>query len=250
MAKWIKEDLEIAKLLLESGLSYKEIGLKINKSDMSVRAKLAKEYNIKRLDFYSFYIDKKCLNCNEIFTVKKGSDRKYNHKFCCHSCSATYNNKLKTTIDKNKNCLYCNEELYTGTRFCNNTCFAKYEQQNLVENWLKNEDEGIVNGGSLKIKSAIRKYVMDRADNKCQECGINKINQYSNKSILTIDHIDGNAGNNRPDNLKVLCPNCHAMTSTYGFINGKVSARKAYRKKFRPGINDEIINNGAMVTTG
>lgn len=32
---------------------------------------------------------------------------------------------------------------------------------------------------------------------------------------LTIDHIDGNADNNLRENLRVLCPNCHAQTPTY-----------------------------------
>ena len=34
-----------------------------------------------------------------------------------------------------------------------------------------------------------------------------------------VDHIDGDAKNNKPDNLRILCPNCHAMTSTFGNRN-------------------------------
>jgi hypothetical protein len=32
---------------------------------------------------------------------------------------------------------------------------------------------------------------------------------------LELDHIDGDAGNNNYDNLRVLCPNCHALTPTF-----------------------------------
>ncbi len=30
------------------------------------------------------------------------------------------------------------------------------------------------------------------------------------------DHIDGNRSNNREENLRWLCPNCHSQTPTFG----------------------------------
>lgn len=32
---------------------------------------------------------------------------------------------------------------------------------------------------------------------------------------LELDHIDGNSDDNRLANIRLLCPNCHAMTPTY-----------------------------------
>lgn len=32
---------------------------------------------------------------------------------------------------------------------------------------------------------------------------------------LDLDHIDGNPHNNTKENLRFLCPNCHATTDTY-----------------------------------
>lgn len=44
---------------------------------------------------------------------------------------------------------------------------------------------------------------------------------------LTIDHRDGNSLDNRPDNVRFLCPNCHSQTSTFGALNiGKAGYRR------------------------
>ena len=32
---------------------------------------------------------------------------------------------------------------------------------------------------------------------------------------LELDHTDGNPLNNQLDNLRLICPNCHAQTETY-----------------------------------
>ncbi len=32
---------------------------------------------------------------------------------------------------------------------------------------------------------------------------------------LELDHINGRRDDNRLDNLRILCPNCHAQTETY-----------------------------------
>lgn len=57
---------------------------------------------------------------------------------------------------------------------------------------------------------------------QCQKCNCNGIWQDGIIS-LEIDHINGNNTDNRIENLRYLCPNCHALTDTY---RGKNKALK------------------------
>jgi 5-methylcytosine-specific restriction endonuclease McrA len=38
---------------------------------------------------------------------------------------------------------------------------------------------------------------------------------------IELDHINGNHHDNRLENLRILCPNCHAQTDTYRGKNKK-----------------------------
>lgn len=56
------------------------------------------------------------------------------------------------------------------------------------------------------IEEGIKEY-------KCECCG-NK-EWLGNPISLEVDHINGISNDHRLENLKILCPNCHAQTETY-----------------------------------
>ena len=65
---------------------------------------------------------------------------------------------------------------------------------------------------------------------KCQNCGCD--GKWQNGIIaLELDHINGNNTDNRIENLRYLCPNCHALTATY---RGRNKALKAECREHTP----------------
>jgi len=56
-------------------------------------------------------------------------------------------------------------------------------------------------------------------ERKCECCGLIKWNDLP--IPLELHHIDGNRNNHKLENLKILCPNCHAQTETYRAKNIK-----------------------------
>ena len=60
-------------------------------------------------------------------------------------------------------------------------------------------------------------------ENRCQECGLS---EWRGQPLsIHIDHINGVRNDHRLENLRMLCPNCHSQTPTYGGRNVK-RARK------------------------
>ena len=85
----------------------------------------------------------------------------------------------------------------TGTR----------KPRTVIELYLNNE----MPCGSFRLKNRLIKEKF--FTHTCSNC---KKDDWLGKPIpLELDHIDGNTNNNNLNNLRLLCPNCHALTPTY-----------------------------------
>lgn len=50
---------------------------------------------------------------------------------------------------------------------------------------------------------------------RCQDCGL--ADTWNGKPLtLQVDHVNADNSDNRPENLRFLCPNCHSQTDTWG----------------------------------
>ncbi|MFE0046676.1 HNH endonuclease signature motif containing protein [Streptomyces albireticuli] len=69
--------------------------------------------------------------------------------------------------------------------------------------------DGRVSGQRLR-----RALLKTGAAESCAECGNGTV--WKGEPLrLEVDHINGDWWDNRPENLRFLCPNCHAVTDTY-----------------------------------
>lgn len=55
---------------------------------------------------------------------------------------------------------------------------------------------------------------------KCEECGWSKSTE-NGRIPLELDHINGDVHDNRLENLRILCPNCHSLKPTHRGLNRK-----------------------------
>jgi 5-methylcytosine-specific restriction endonuclease McrA len=107
-------------------------------------------------------------------------------------------------------CLNCGNEKEKNRcsfgKYCNNRCMQDYL-------WKTYTIPKILEGKGTFLQ--VKKYLIETYGEKCMICGQENI--YNGKSLrMQIDHIDGNSDNNNLNNTRLLCPNCHSQTETYG----------------------------------
>jgi hypothetical protein len=89
-------------------------------------------------------------------------------------------------------------------------------------NNVKKED--ILKENCKHQRTVLRRYIIKNnlIPYKCAICGCT---EWQGKTLsLELDHINGINNDNRLENLRFLCPNCHSQTSTYGSRNQQLNS--------------------------
>ena len=108
----------------------------------------------------------------------------------------------------NSICNNCSKNFVPGRnttgKYCSLSCTFESQKKEKRQNFL----DGKVTG-----RPYLKKHLVDMYGHKCMMCETTE--WLGNPIPLELDHIDGNAGDNSPKNIRLLCPNCHATTPTH-----------------------------------
>lgn len=129
-------------------------------------------------------------------------------------------------------CVNCGSSIPKRNKYCSVKCQKEHEYRTYIDNWKNGKEDGF--RGDYQISMHIKAYLFEKYNNKCAICGWGKINKYTGNIPLEVEHIDGNYRNNKEENLILLCPNCHSLTSTYkgaNLNNGRKSRSKYYKNE-------------------
>ena len=196
--------------------TYTEEGYK-NMTDAAERGR-QKQVELSERNKLDYLANPKiCPNCKRPVPYEKKSE----NTFCSQSCGASYSQRgRKRKPTPTFVCAYCGvENVGKKGKYCNSVCNAESKKFD-ISAWLKGEITGET---FLGCSRAIKQYLLDQCDHKCPKCGWGETHPTTGTIPLELNHIDGDSKNNRPENLEILCPNCHSLTPNFRALNKKSS---------------------------
>ncbi|SRR6266568_9111463 len=118
------------------------------------------------------------------------------------------------------NCLTCGKKPKRSSyKYCSNKC----QQENQYKEYIKKWKSGLATGSrginTKNISQHIRKYLINLYEETCSMCGWAERHQITGKVPLEVDHVNGNAEDNTEANLRLICPNCHALSLNFRNLN-------------------------------
>lgn len=152
-----------------------------------------------------------CLECGSDFYSKDSRVLR-----CSSSCGTKHGNRIKPRRGKIYRCAVMGCESISrrirGDIFvCSKECRYIY----LVQEWIAGRESG---SSKYSYKPFVKQYLLETYGYRCTLCNICE-DRPEVVEVLQLDHIDGHWDNNSPDNVRMLCPTCHALTDTYGAKN-------------------------------
>ncbi len=135
-----------------------------------------------------------------------------------------------------KNCLNCDTEFMwhpsqSKGKYCCNECGINHRLNEQIKsgNYTK--------ANAMSYFKRNTKYV----------CSVCDVSEWNGKELrLQVDHIDGNNKNDKIENYRYLCPNCHTQTDTWGVKNVSEDGRKRMNEGGRKGLFSRLSTVSAV----
>lgn len=250
---------------------YKHFGKSGNGSNVKYINNIGKEIGFDFKSYHKKREDRKCKKCGKTFHPKYEKQI-----FCCKSCANSFNNygkKMKNeTKDKIRNkiilyyepkkkvkhkkvcdrqnskkycktntnrksnfCLNCGKEIKYDRKYCSNECARIHKHKRKYEDFLNNNEKYCRGNYS---PTTFKSNILEEQGGVCAICGIEPI--WNGKPLVfVLDHIDGDASNNKRENLRLICPHCDSQLPTFKSKNKYSTRRNYWREKILRKINDK-----------
>ena len=150
-----------------------------------------------------YTLDKRCPFCNEPISYEK-RENIYCNSTCAASAYRSKTSRLKGT------CHRCN-------------CAISSQNTECTPCWYTRISAGGAGAGEgrrpksmlddMKTDASRKRVLIYESGRRCAVCSLEE--WQGEKIPIELDHIDGDCFNNSRENLRLLCPNCHAQTPTY-----------------------------------
>lgn len=206
--KYKKEDLE--QLILVEDLSYAEIGRRYGVSGAFIK-KRSKKFGI------------------ELPNRSKRSEGWSPHNKGTAKPKA--NKPAKRKSREMKNCVECSTSFfptYKNHKCCSKDCSVKHKTDEKYRHYLENQEEYC----KIRNMTFIKKHISKEQNHECDLCGNPKTWNGKELSFI-LDHVDGDASNNKRNNLRLICPNCDSQLPTFKSRNRNSARKGRYLRNYK-----------------
>lgn len=115
---------------------------------------------------------------------------------------------------RRRDCLQCNGKLKRHQyKYCSLKCWAERDFR------IRSAALEAGTYDTFTCNRFIRRYLVHRHGEQSSRCGWAQRHPKTGRVPVKVEHIDGDYRNNRPENLTLLCPNCHSLTDTFRALN-------------------------------
>ena len=158
-----------------------------------------------------------------------------------------YNGKVSKQVKNKGKCLKCGEApARPSYKYCSNFCQLAYQHDQYIKDWKQGKISGLSRLGT--VSTHVKRYLREKYGDRCVLCAWAQVNVVTKQVPLVADHINGNWRNNTESNLRLVCPNCDALSPTYAALNkgkgrkGRIVSKRSeearrtvpYQRKHKP----------------